>query len=179
MFWFVKLNMRFYMIFLLCLVHPSIIAMDKRILHGKQVTNFGRFFLESIFRKINYQWFSSPEKEWGFMVSLHSHFSRSGFNYYQEKMHSLHNFCSGSIISPHFVITAAHCVNKFSLKYDTNQWMYQDEANRMIGIIIMSNSKYSQVGKSRSQKIHLVEDIMIHPTFLLASRSLDIVNKYF
>ena len=80
--------------------------------------------------------------------------------------HSFKNFCSGSIISPQFVITAGHCVIKFSLKYDKNQWMYQNEANTTIGIMIMSNSKYSQVGKSPSKKIHSVVDIMIHPDYV-------------
>ena len=89
------------------------------------------------------------------MVSLHRVYS-----------HSFENFCSGSIISPQFVITAGHCVIKFSLKYDKYQWMYQNEAKNMIGIMIMSNSKYSMVGKSQSKKIHLVVDIMIHPNYV-------------
>ena len=150
--------MQFHMVFLFCLGLHSIIAMDKRILHGKQVTNFGRVFYGKYFnlqkRSDNHCFFPS-EKEWGFMVSLHRVYS-----------HSFENFCSGSIISHQFVITAGHCVIKFSLKYDKNQWKYQNEANTIIGIMIMSNSKYSQVGKSPFKKIHSVVDIMIHPNYV-------------
>ena len=98
------------------------------------------------------------------MVSLHRVYSRPRFIFFR-KTH-LQNFCSGSIISPQFVITAGHCVIEFSLKYDKNQWKYQNEANTIIGIMIMSNSKYSMVGKSQSKKIHLVVDIMIHPNYV-------------
>ena len=98
------------------------------------------------------------------MVSLHRVYSRPRFIFFG-KTH-FQNFCSGSIISPQFVITAGHCVIEFSLKYDKKKWMYQNEANMMIGIMIMSNSKYSQVEKSSSKKIHLVVDIMIHPDYV-------------
>ena len=108
--------------------------------------------------------FFPSEKEWGFMVSLHRVYSTPRFIFFR-KTH-LQNFCSGSIISPQFAITAGHCVIEFSLKYDKNQWMYQNEANMMVGIMIMSNSKYSQVGKSPSKKIHSVVDIMIHPDYV-------------
>ena len=70
-FGFDKLNMQFHMVFLFCLILHSIIAMDKRILNGKRVTDFGIFFCQNIFRKIDIHWFSPPEKQWGFMVSLH------------------------------------------------------------------------------------------------------------
>ena len=39
---FNKLRMQLHLVFLFCLGLHFIIAMDKRILHGKQVTNFGR-----------------------------------------------------------------------------------------------------------------------------------------
>ena len=156
--------MQFHMVFLFCLGLHSIIAMDKRILHGKQVTNFGRFFFLSIWRNMIITAFFLSEKEWGFMVSLHRVYSTPRFIFFR-KTH-LQNFCSGSIISPQFVITAGHCVIEFSLKYDKNQWMYRNEANMMIGIRIMSNSKYSQSGKSPSKNIHLVVDIMIHPDYV-------------
>ena len=156
--------MQFHMVFLFCLGLHSIIAMDKRILHGKQVTNFGRFFLSMYLEKCDNYCFFPSEKEWGFMVSLHRVYSTPRFIFFR-KTH-LQNFCSGSIISPQFAITAGHCVIEFSLKYDKNQWMYQNEANMMVGIMIMSNSKYSQVGKSPSKKIHSVVDIMIHPDYV-------------
>ena len=128
------------MVFLFCLGLHSIIAMDKRILHGKQVTNFGRFFLETIFIEIDNQWFSPTEKEWGFMVSLqHMYYSTVYVR-----------FCSGSIISLHFVMTAGHCVR----------------TKEKEKIAVVSNSKYNQVGKSPLQNIHLVKEIMIHPYYV-------------
>ena len=43
-FWFYKLNMLCHIVFLFCFGLHFIIAMDKRIINGKLVTDFGRFF---------------------------------------------------------------------------------------------------------------------------------------
>ena len=69
------------------------------------------------------------------------------------------------------MITAAHCVIKFSLKRDKKCWMYKNDAKRMVGIMIMSNSKYFRVGKSPSEKIHLVVDIKIHPDYVSTKKN--------
>ena len=80
------------------------------------------------------------------MVSLHHP------KHYRER-YSKDNFCSGSIISPHLVITAAHCLRKFT-------------KTEIRDITIMSNSKYCRYGKSPFEEQHSVEEIMIHPDFV-------------
>ena len=84
------------------------------------------------------------------MVSLH-HIKK------QDGPHNDDNFCSGSIISSHFVITAAHCVKKYTPNKDKFT---------LKGLTIISNSKYSRLGKSPMQNLHHVEEIMIHPKYV-------------
>ena len=113
-------------------------------------------------------WFSPPEKEWGFIVSLH-HIKK------QDGPHNDDNFCSGSIISSHFVITAAHCVKKYTpnninkdkLTFKTIEEYFENQNDDLMkGLTIISNSKYSRLGKSPMQNVHHVEEIMIHPKYV-------------
>ena len=76
------------------------------------------------------------------------------------------------LISSHFVITAAHCVKKYTPNKDKltfktiEEYLENQNDDLMKGLTIISNSKYSRLGKSPMQNLHHVEEIMIHPKYV-------------
>ena len=49
------------------------------------------------------------------------------------------------------------------LEYDMLAASYNNEKGHWDGLLILSNSVYSQIGKSPQEETHIVEKIIIHP----------------
>lgn len=74
---------------------------------------------------------------------------------------TFHNVCAGSIISSNLVITAGHCaVSQSEIGFKIN---YNDENGLWDGLLVLSNSVYSEVGKSIGEERHQIKEIMLAP----------------
>ena len=93
------------------------------------------------------------ERRWNFMVSLqHVQYDANG-------RQTFHNICAGSIISSNLVITAGHCaVSQSDIGFTIN---YNEENGVWDGLIVLSNSVYSEVGKSVDEERHQIEKIKL------------------
>ena len=69
--------------------------------------------------------------------------------------------CTGSIISLNLVITAGHCaVSQPEIGFTIN---YNEENGLWDGLLVLSNSVYSEVGKSAGEERHQIKEIMLAP----------------
>ena len=74
---------------------------------------------------------------------------------------TFHNICAGSIISSNLVITAGHCaVSQSEIGFIIN---YNEESGLWDGLLVLSNSVYSEVGKSAGEERHQIKEIMLAP----------------
>ena len=95
------------------------------------------------------------DRKWNFMVSLqHVQYDANG-------RPTFHNICAGSIISSNLVITAGHCaVSQSEIGFTIN---YNEESGLWDGLLVLSNSVYSEVGKSGGEERHQIKEIMLAP----------------
>ena len=69
--------------------------------------------------------------------------------------------CAGSIISSNLVITAGHCAVShpdigFKIKYNDKKGLWD-------GLLVLSNSLYSKMGKSLGEERHQIKEIIQAP----------------
>jgi hypothetical protein len=89
------------------------------------------------------------------MVSLHN------VQYDGNGQPTFADVCAGSIISLNLVITAGHCaVSQPEIGFTIN---YNEESGLWDGLLVLSNSVYSEMGKLDGEKTHQVKEIILAP----------------
>ena len=95
------------------------------------------------------------EKKWNFTVSLQN------VQYDGNGRPTFDDVCAGSIISLNLVITAGHCaISQPEIGFTIN---YNEENGLWDGLLVLSNSVYSEVGKSVGEERHQIKEIMLAP----------------
>ena len=96
------------------------------------------------------------ERRWNFMVSL-KHVKYDGNN-----RPTYTDVCAGSIVSLNLVITLAKCV--VSLAYQPGfEITKNNETGLYDGLLVLSNSVYSEIGKSATGETHHIKQIILAP----------------